>query len=590
MSEMQVVLHREVPEDEEFRRQWNGLVEAMERPEVFYTWEWARAVARGYCASLRPLVFAGYRGQQLAGVVAFSLEASGEVCFLTATTADYCDFLSAPADRKEWIERVMQELRGIGARDLRLANLPEDSASAGVLRAAARMSGYASFARPAYFCAQIALHTEEERVQIGRSARRHSKRARKALNGMGEVAVDHAGTVERFTEEFPRLATASVARFLSLGRTSNLVGRERRDFLGELARLLSAQGKLALSTLKVGDRTVAWHYGFQYAGIWFWYLPVFDMELQHVSPGPGSCLFYEILLRSSEDPGIHAVDLGLGDEGYKDRYAKSGRQTLHVTLSRSKGRLAREVCRYKAASAVAKSPAVEGRVRRSMARISTVRKRIAEQGALPSIRHYFSRAKDGLLGEAEVVFFEWKPRDFFQSQQGLQLRPLSINLLAAAAIAYEDDSNTREYLFRAAGRLQSAGAEGYALVRAGDIPVHFCWVAPFEGFRMAELGCELKQPGADSVLLFDCWTPESERRRGHYGRCTSMVSERALERGQRPWIFSAATNLNSLRGLERAGFTRRFSLVRKKRWPLDRISALKSENPGGPVLDLTPAA
>src|SRR5450755_211993 len=56
VSEMQVVLHREVPEDEEFRRQWNGLVEAMERPEVFYTWEWARAVARGYCASLRPLV------------------------------------------------------------------------------------------------------------------------------------------------------------------------------------------------------------------------------------------------------------------------------------------------------------------------------------------------------------------------------------------------------------------------------------------------------------------------------------------------------------------------------------------------------
>ena len=63
MSEMRVVLLREIPQAEEFRRQWNGLVEKMQCPEVFYTWEWAKAVADAYSLALRPLLFAGYRGE-----------------------------------------------------------------------------------------------------------------------------------------------------------------------------------------------------------------------------------------------------------------------------------------------------------------------------------------------------------------------------------------------------------------------------------------------------------------------------------------------------------------------------------------------
>jgi CelD/BcsL family acetyltransferase involved in cellulose biosynthesis len=535
-------------------------------------------------------LFAAYRDERLAGIAAFAGNAEGEVCFLSATTADYCDFISTPADREELIELVMRELRGMGTTEFKLANLPSDSASAPLLRAAARMSGYFIFARAAYFCAQITLKSEEERVQIARSAQRNSKRGRKALAPIGEVAIDHKGTAEKFRAEFPRLAMASVARFLTLGRMSNLVGRERRAFLDELAKLLSAQGTLALSTLEVGGRAIAWHYGFQYAGVWFWYLPVFDPELQHLSPGPGSCLFCEILLQASKDPEIHTVDLGLGDEGYKDRYAKSGRQTLCVTVSRSKARLAQEVCRYQAVRLVARFPGLEARVRRSRSRISSVRTRLAGQGIRGSMGYCFSRVRKAVLDCTEVVFFEWAPQGFLQSGGELQVRPLSINLLAAAAMEYEGEPDTREYLFRSASRLQSVGAEGYALVTVGGIPVHFCWIAPFEGFRMAELGCVLKQPSAHSVLLFDCWTPGSQRGRGHYGRCTSLVAAQVLERGQQPWIFSAATNVRSVHGLEDAGFATRFSLVRKKRWPLDRISALEIKDTGGPRMNLYPAA
>jgi hypothetical protein len=36
------------------------------------------------------------------------------------------------------------------------------------------------------------------------------------------------------------------------------------------------------------------------------------------------------------------------------------------------------------------------------------------------------------------------------------------------------------------------------------------------------------------------------------------------ERGKEPWIFSAASNLASIRGLEKVGFERRYSLKRQR--------------------------
>ena len=155
---------------------------------------------------------------------------------------------------------------------------------------------------------------------------------------------------------------------------------------------------------------------------------------------------------------------------------------------------------------------------------------------------------------------------------------------------YESEEDTLNYLLRSARRLQASGAKGFALVNAGGVPVHFCWVAPFEGFRIAELNQVLKEPTPRSVLLFDCWTPSAERGHGYYGLCLWLVASRALEAGQRPWIFSAAANVKSVRSIERAGFLPRFSLVRKKTLLFDRISTLEFQGYPQPIMNLHPAA
>ena len=77
------MVREDIPEDSELRRAWNELALRMERPEVFYTYEWAVAVQRAYGGTLKPLLFLAYEGESLVGLVALAQEKTGSrVAFL----------------------------------------------------------------------------------------------------------------------------------------------------------------------------------------------------------------------------------------------------------------------------------------------------------------------------------------------------------------------------------------------------------------------------------------------------------------------------------------------------------------------------
>ena len=95
----------------------------------------------------------------------------------------------------------------------------------------------------------------------------------------------------------------------------------------------------------------------------------------------------------------------------------------------------------------------------------------------------------------------------------------------------------------------------------------------------------MKSPFPDSLMLFDCWTPEAARGRGYYGRAIELIADLQKARGKRPWIFSAASNTSSVRGIEKAGFRRRYSLIRRKTlwWQKVREGFSVSKTPAAEV-------
>ncbi len=369
---MHIRVQRGIPQEPQLRDQWNSLVLHMERPEVFYTCEWATAVEQAYRGSMKPLLLLAHEGEVLIGVAALASDNSEtQVSFLCGNTADYCDFICLPERRAEFVAAVLGELSKLHLPIVRLANLPADSATTQVMKDAAGQHGYLVFSRPAYQCPQVVPGSSAERQKLKQSVvkRKAFRYYLKGLEKAGPVTVDHLTQSNSIRENLPRFIEAHVARFVAGGRASNLASTERQEFLVGLAESLSVAGWLVLTRLLVGDEPAAWNYGFQFAGSWFYYQPTFDARWRQFSPG--FCLLTRMVEHACDHPEIRLLDLGLGEESYKDRFATSYRPTLHATITNSQAVRLRETVRYHAASAVKASPRLEHWVRRLVGRAST---------------------------------------------------------------------------------------------------------------------------------------------------------------------------------------------------------------------------
>ncbi|MGA7907072.1 MAG: GNAT family N-acetyltransferase [Candidatus Sulfotelmatobacter sp.] len=367
---MRIVVHREIREDPDLLRRWNALASQMEVPAVFYTCEWALAMQSAYQASLKPFLVLGYEGDELAGVACLGTDpAQRRVTFLTATTADYCDFLSHPGLRHQFVGAVLSEIGKMKVSGLALANIPAESATPAALSAAAGEYGFHIYTRPAYLCAQIDLGAGEIRHALKNTLQNKKKFRRylRELEREGPVTFVHLQSWEELRTALPRFADAHVARFETTHRVSSLTTPERRHFIEDLARRFADTGVVTLSLMMVSDQPVAWNYGFQYCGSWFWYQPTFDSRYEESSPG--HCLLSRIVIEACDMSTMRLVDLGLGAEGYKERFANNTRQTLHATLTKSSLRHLREVARYRIATAVKRSSKLEAVIRSVRSRL-----------------------------------------------------------------------------------------------------------------------------------------------------------------------------------------------------------------------------
>jgi CelD/BcsL family acetyltransferase involved in cellulose biosynthesis len=338
----------------------------MEHPEVFFTYDWARAVERAYRSTMKTLLVLAHEGESLIGVAALATDAAErQTSFLSGNTADYCDFICRRDGRADFVAAVLGELAKLHLPMLRLANLPADSLTSRILRAAAGQNAYRVFSRPAYQCARVTPGSSEERQKVKQSVlkRKAFRYYLKGLEKKGKVEMDHLTLWDEIQTELPRFIDAHVARFEAGGRkNSNLASAERQEFLTVLAESLSNAGWLLLTRLLVAGQPVAWNYGFRFGDSWFYYQPTFDAGWREFSPG--FCLLTRMVEQACDDPKIEILDLGLGEESYKSRFATGYRQTLHATITDSAAVHVREKLRYHAASAVKSSSRLEHWVRR----------------------------------------------------------------------------------------------------------------------------------------------------------------------------------------------------------------------------------
>jgi CelD/BcsL family acetyltransferase involved in cellulose biosynthesis len=564
---VRVTVLKEIPEDPDLSEAWNTLVLAMDHPEVFFTYQWALAASRGFQKHLSPLLFLMYDSGQLAGVVALAIDpkAPRAAFFLTSSTADYCDIVSTPANRRAVILALLEEIQKLGLSDLVLANVPSNSATLQELPGVAGSSRFYVTSRTAYNCGVVQLEGEEQRETLLQTLanKGRERRALKKLTSLGAVRVIHLTAPEQIGTSLESIVSAQISRFLASNRVSPLVGPERRTFLHHLSDLLSHSGWLKISQLEIDGRPVAWNYGFRFGGSWFWYLPTFQMEYEHVSPG--SCLLRLLVEEGARDASLKWLDLGLGDEPYKERFANNVRKTRYVHLSRGFPRHVMRVGREMLTSTASRFPEFGDRLRGARAFYQAVASRIEETGVSATLRQSIRKAGRSVASQEEVLLFD-APAAQVPDAPAIQILPLTREHLVEASILNAGDVHTLRYLMRCAKRFPKPGASGFLLQDEAGKPIHFFWITNYEGFRLSEIDYSLEPPPAPrAAMIFDCWTPAADRGHGHYVTAIRQAAASLLREGRSAWIFSGANNTSSLHGILKAGFVYRFSLVRRRR-------------------------
>jgi CelD/BcsL family acetyltransferase involved in cellulose biosynthesis len=561
----------------------------MERPEVFYTWEWAFAMQTAYGDQLKPLLICAYEGRELVGLASLATrDCDSDVSFLAATTSDYCEILSRSDRRQGFVDAMLKELRVQGCRRISLASIPEDSPTIRVLQRAAAAQEYHLFGRPAQLCALVLLGDSNARAALKATvlAKKQRRRAIRAIEREGAFGFAHLRGWDDVKPQLQTFYVMQVARFLTTNRTSNLIRPERRRFQNELAQLLCEGGYFCLTLGTIEGRPVCWNYGFQFGASWFWYLPTFDDCLERYSPG--YLMLSAIVAAACDDPKVYEVDLGVGSEEYKERFCNGTRRTFDFRLNRSHIRHASEIARYRTVRTIKNFPRVERMFRGLVARIKSVRARYRAGNLGTLLGWGIRRLRDAVWSRTEVVFLRWTRSEHSPGEQeaNQDLRRMNLEMLAKAAMVYANDEETIAYLLRASQRLtQNDKVSGFVLC-SEDTPVHFCWTGDFEGFYMDELKTHVSAPSHDSALIFDCWTPSEVRGRNYYGSALSGVAQSCVAEHKLPWIFSASTNAASLRGIEKAGFQQAYSLVRRK----VLFSIMLGKKPFAPVEALTQTA
>jgi len=560
---LRIEVLRNIPEDAELRHGWNALASSVEQPQVFYTWEWAQAVVRAYSATLHPWLLLAYdQTGRLCGVAPLATDAAGEhASFLGATTGDYCDFLSAPEQRPALVGAVLGELKRQKIRRVTLTNLPADSATVPVIRQMAGQYQLHCHIRTAYVCAQVELAALSRRGDHNPVLPR-KKMLRRFLNAMGRenpVRLDHARTWTEISARLPDFMEAHVARFLVTGRISNMARPERQLFLLELAKLLSESGAVVLTRMMSGDRVFAWNYGFQFQGTWFWYQPTFDSDLEKYSPG--FCLLAKVIEEAADNPAFQIVDMGLGAEEYKERFANRSRETVFVSLRRSVAEHYGEMLRDRLSATIRRSRPLELAVRSSVAWLIGKKQFFTLRGVTGASRAVGTRLRSVLWSKTETCFYEWGGSAASRNGQ-VHIRRLELKHLAAAAMRYVDDAEAPAYLLAATLRLRAKAADGYVLLDSAGTPLHFAWVGNFETTLVPALRAHVSAFSSEALLLADCWTPAAMRGQGYCVQALDLIAEAIRASGRTLWACGEPGHGPWARALVKAGFRQRYSLIR----------------------------
>jgi CelD/BcsL family acetyltransferase involved in cellulose biosynthesis len=242
--------------------------------------------------------------------------------------ADYADLIVARGNARaraavrEWLVAHREDWTSI-----EFLNVPEHSPTLSLL------DGAAAWRRPL-----VQFAAEAPARQLGDAEADRQMLAKKSLrrhvNGFrrdGQLDFIRLSSRAEVEARLALFFDQHVQRWAGTDTPSLFTDGAQQRFYRALLERLDPAGPLHFSVVEFDGRPIAFHFGFEFDGVFVWYKPTFDPALQKRSPGE---VLIRCLLEDAVARGLREFDFTVGSEGFKYRFATVVRRVFRVRLYR----------------------------------------------------------------------------------------------------------------------------------------------------------------------------------------------------------------------------------------------------------------
>jgi len=319
-------------------RQWNNLAAMSNTNSVFQTHQWATSWWATFGYEHEPLLVTVANSRGVVGVAPLVVRRGRSrervVRFLGDGRADYCDVLGSRQDPEVTLALLQAVLRSHSWDVIELNNLPEASATPGLIRDLCHDRGFPLRTDQQYICPTLLISGLEgfaHSVRNKASLRRRENHFRR----QGRLTCSHLRSFAEIEPYLDRFFEQHISRWASTRSPSLFLDGRNRCFYRELAQSLSGESWLLFSVLELNGEPIAFHFGFDYGNSLIWYKPSFNIQKASGSPG---LVLVKHLIDFALSNNRCELDFTVGDEPFKRRFTNTTRRTLSVRVYRDSAR------------------------------------------------------------------------------------------------------------------------------------------------------------------------------------------------------------------------------------------------------------
>ena len=295
---------------------WQRLLATGRSDVVFLTRQWQSAWSQSFHRGDLLLIAAERDGEVVALAPLFA--EAGMIYFVGSDSSDYLDFIGDIGD-PETLDALLIEARRrvndfIG---FVFYHVPDDSDTGIRLEQAAARLGLTIF-EEGDLPAPVLEITRDIGAAEAAANKKSLLRHERFFSRNGSLTVQHLTDGQEILAHLDEFFAQHLERWSGTPTPSLFKDESHQRFYRNLTRAASHEGWLRFTRLDWDGRPIAFHFGFCYRGRFLWYKPAFAIDLARHSPG--EVLLRQLLLAAVAE-GAHTFDFGLGDEGFKSRFA-----------------------------------------------------------------------------------------------------------------------------------------------------------------------------------------------------------------------------------------------------------------------------